>query len=109
MTAVLANAFTAIVESKEGGTLVELKRFLLERDFRDYVLKQGFDSSVVYFWEKEFPLLKGSSQVSIITRLDGFLRSKLIRNILSQREGLNFRDIIENKKVFLAKLSQGII
>lgn len=109
MTAVLANAVMAIVESKEGGTLVELKRFLLERDFREHVLKQGVDSSVVYFWEKEFPLLKGGSQVSIITRLDAFLRSKLIRNILSQKEGLNFRNIIENKKVFLAKLSQGII
>lgn len=109
MTAVLANAITAFVESDTGGTLVDLKRFLLEPEFRKQILSQNVDSSTVYFWEKEFPLLKGSSQVSIITRLDAFLRSKLVRNIITQREGLNFGDIIENKKIFLAKLSQGII
>lgn len=109
MTAVLANAVIAFVESGTGGTLIDLKRFLMERDFRCHILNQGVDSSVVYFWEKEFPLLKGSSQVSIITRLDAFLRSKLIRGIITKREGLNFSDIIEGKKVFLAKLSQGII
>lgn len=109
MTAVLANAVTAFVESREGGTLIDLKRFLLESDFRNNVLKQGCDPSTIYFWEKEFPLLKGSSQVSIITRLDAFLRSRLVRNIVSQRGGLNFKEIIESKKIFLAKLSQGII
>jgi hypothetical protein len=33
----------------------------------------------------------------------------MIRNILNQREGLNFTHIIETGKIFLAKLSQGII
>lgn len=109
MTTVLSNAIIAILESKEGGTLFDLKRFLLEKDFREHILKQGVDPAIVYFWEKEYPLLRGGSQVSIITRLDAFLRSKLIRNILTQKVGLNFKDIIEGKKIFLAKLSQGII
>ncbi|MEW6060793.1 MAG: type IV secretion system DNA-binding domain-containing protein [Bacteroidota bacterium] len=109
MTTVLSNAIIAILESKEGGTLFELKRFLLEKEFREHRLKQGVDPAIIYFWEKEYPLLRGGSQVSIITRLDAFLRSKVIRNILTQKEGLNFKDIIEGKKIFLAKLSQGII
>jgi hypothetical protein len=109
MTTVLSNAIDAILESSTAGTLTELKRFLLEQGYRDSILSQCVDSHIVYFWKKEYPLLRGASQVSIITRLDAFLRSKMIRNILTQREGLNFTDIIETGKIFLAKLSQGII
>jgi hypothetical protein len=109
MSTVLSNAIAAIIESKQGGTLLELKRFLLEKDIRKSILNQNGDPSIVYFWEREFPLLKGGSQVSIITRLDAFLRSKIIRNIITQNGGLDFGNIIESGKIFLAKLSQGII
>ena len=109
MTTVLSNAIEAILGNKEGGTLIELKRFLLENDFRRSILRAGADPAVVYFWEKEYPLLRGGSQISIITRLDSILRSKIVRNIVAQREGLDFRKIIESGKIFLAKLPQGII
>jgi hypothetical protein len=109
MTTVLSNAIDAFLESSDGGTLIELKRFLLEQGYRDSILSQCVDPHIVYFWKKEYPLLRGASQVSIITRLDAFLRSKMIRNILTQRQGLNFTEIIETGKIFLAKLSQGII
>lgn len=109
MTTVLSNAIAAMLESGTGGTLIELKRFLLDKEFRGPVLKQGVDPEIVYFWDKEFPLLRGSSQMSIITRLDAFLRSKIIRNIVAQRDGLDFEDIVKSGKIFLAKLSEGII
>lgn len=109
MTTVLSNAIDAFLESSAGGTLNDLKRFLLEQQYRDSILSQCGDSHRVYFWKKEYPLLRGGSQVSIITRLDAFLRSKMIRNILTQREGLNFSNMMETGKIFLAKLSQGII
>jgi len=109
MSTVLSNAIAAIIESKQGGTLLELKRFLLEKDIRKSILNQNVDLSIIYFWEKEFPLLKGGSQVSIITRLDAFLRPKIIRNIITQNNGLDFGNIVESGKIFLAKLSQGMI
>jgi hypothetical protein len=109
MSTVLSNAIAAIIESKQGGTLIDLKRFLLERDFRKSILSQNMDPSIIYFWEKEFPLLKGGSQVSIITRLDAFLRAKIIRNIITQNKGLDFGNIVESGQIFLAKLSQGMI
>jgi len=109
MTTVLSNAIEAVLGSMEGGTLLELKRFLLENDFRRSILRAGADPAVIYFWEKEYPLLRGGSQISIITRLDAILRSKIVRNIVAQREGLDFRKIIETGKIFLAKLPQGII
>jgi TraM recognition site of TraD and TraG len=65
---------------------------------------------VVYYWQKEFPLLKGKPQAPILTRLDAFLRPKLIRYMVSQKENrLDFRKIMDGRKIFLAKLAQGAI
>ncbi|MGI8640427.1 MAG: type IV secretory system conjugative DNA transfer family protein [Pyrinomonadaceae bacterium] len=110
MDSVLANAILAFVESSRGGTLFELKRFLVEKDFRNEFLKTVQDEAVRYFWINEFPLITGKPQSSILIRLDGFLRQKLIRNIVCQKENkLNFREIMDSRKVLLIKLSQGAI
>jgi Type IV secretion-system coupling protein DNA-binding domain/TraM recognition site of TraD and TraG len=109
MTTVLGNAIAAILEGTAGGTLIELKRILLEKDFRAGVLAHVVDPQVVYFWEKEYPLLRGGSQVSILTRLDQFLRSRIIRAAVTRSDGLDFAEIVNNGKILLVKLSQGII
>lgn len=110
MDAVLANTILAFVESSRGGNLFDLKRFLLEKNFRDEFLTTVNDEAVKYFWLNEFPLIKGKPQSSILLRLDTFLRQKLIRNIVCQKEKtLNFRNILDTNKIFLAKLPLGII
>mgnify|MGYP001199456095 CR=1 FL=1 len=110
MDSVLANAILAFVESRRGGTLFELRRFLIEKDFRDKFLETVDDPSIHYFWKQEFPHLGTKPQASILIRLDSFLRNKLIRNIVCQKETkLNFRQIMDDKKVLLIKLSQGLI
>lgn len=110
MDSVLANAILAFVESSRGGTLFELKRFLVEKDFRAKFLESVTDEGVVYFWENEFPLIAGKPQASILIRLDAFLRQSLIRNIVCQKENkLDFRGIMDNRKILLIKLSQGLI
>lgn len=110
MDSVLANAVLAIIESSEGGTLFDLKRFLIEKDFRHEFLKTVKDESIRYFWTYEFPLLANKPQASILIRLDTFLRQKLVRNIVCQKESkLNFREIMDGKKILLLKLSQGLI
>jgi Type IV secretion-system coupling protein DNA-binding domain len=110
MGSVLANAILALLESERGGTLVDLRRFLVEADFRAEFLATVRDPEVAYYWQKEFPLLKGKPQAPILTRLDTFLRPKLIRYMVSQKENrLDFRKIMDDRKIFLAKLAQGAI
>jgi SHS2 domain-containing protein len=109
MNSVFANAILAFLESKDGGTLVDLRRFLVEKPFRDAYLKTVSDPHVVYYWEHEYPLLKSNSIGSILTRLDTFLRPKLIRNMVAQKKGLDFENILDSKKILLIKLSQGLI
>jgi len=109
MNSVFANAILAFLESNVGGTLVDLRRFLIEKPFRDAYLKTVTDPSIIYYWQKEFPLLKSSSIGPILTRLDTFLRPKLIRYMVAQKTGPDFEHILDSKKILLVKLSQGLI
>lgn len=110
MTSVLSNAVLAFLESDRGGTLLDLRRFLVEPEFRKSFLSTLRDPHVVYYWQKEFPLLQGRPQASILTRLDTFLRSRLVRNVVSQsRSPLDFASIMNDGKVLLIKLAQGAI
>lgn len=110
MTSVLGNAVLAILESDRGGTLADLRRFLVEADFRKEFLTSVKDPEVIYYWTREFPLLAGRPQASILTRLDSFLRPKLIRHMVCQKENrLDFRAIMDSGKIFLVRLAQGAI
>jgi hypothetical protein len=110
MVTVLGNAILAFLESSEGGTLPDLRRFLVEPGFRERFLGTVQDSEIVYYWRKEFPLLTGKPQGPILTRLDTFLRPKVIRHMVSQKENrLDFAAIMNGRKILLAKLSRGLI
>ncbi len=111
MTAVLANAILVFLESSCGGTLLELRKFLVDEAFRREVLATVDDEYVGSFWETEFPLLIGRKpQAPILTRLDMFLRSKLIRRIVTVREPkLDFREVTDRGLIFLGKLATGAI
>jgi len=109
MNSVFANAILAFLESTRGGTLMDLRRFLIEKSFRDEFLLTVSDPSIIYYWRQEFPIIKSASIGPILTRLDSFLRPKVIRNMVAQNKSLDFEQILDAKKILLIKLSQGLI
>jgi hypothetical protein len=110
MTSVLGNAVLAFLESTEGGSLVDLRRFLVDPAFRAKHLKTVQDPEIVYYWERTFPLLVAKPQGPILTRLDTFLRPKLIRYMVAQKKNrFDLGAVMNEGKIFLAKLSQGAI
>lgn len=109
MNTVLANAILALLESPNGGTLHDLRRFLVEPSYRAQKLATITDYTVLYYWQKEYPFLKSNSIGPILTRLDTFLRPKVIRNMVIQKKGINFNIILQQQKILLVKLSQGLI
>jgi hypothetical protein len=110
MNSVLANAILAFLESDIGGTLLDLRRFLVDPIFRRQFLKTVKDPEVVFYFEKEFEMLGGRPQAPVLTRLDTFLRPKPIRFMVAQKNArLDFRKVIDERKIFLARLSQGAI
>jgi hypothetical protein len=111
MNTVLGQAVLAILESTAGGTLLDLRRFLVDERFRAEYLKTIPDPEIRYFWTKEFPSVGTKSIGPIITRLNMFLRSKLVRHIVGQKHAkLNLGAVMDKgPAILLVKLSQGMI
>ncbi|HEX8566996.1 MAG TPA: helix-turn-helix domain-containing protein [Pyrinomonadaceae bacterium] len=110
MNSILANAVLAFLESERGGNLLDLKRFLIDKNFRENFLTTVKDDEIRYYWLTEFHQLKGKPFAPLLTRLDTFLRSKLIRHIVSAKENrLDFRRMMDERKVLLVRLSLGSI
>jgi hypothetical protein len=110
MTTVLAQGVLAMLASPTPTTLVDLRRFLVDESFRGRFLEKLDDPEIAYFWAKEFPLIGARSFGPILTRLDTFLRMRMIRNIVGQRtQRLDIARVIAERKVFLARLSKGLI
>lgn len=108
MTAVLQNAINTFLDSTTGGTLIDLKRFLIEEAFRIEYLLSVEDPSLHYYWKHEYPLVR-KGIAPLLTRIDTFLRPKIIRYMLAQRSGIDFKACLEENKIVLIKLSQGLI
>jgi len=109
MNSVFANAICAFLYNTKVGTLDDLRRFLIEQPFRNAILSTCTDPEIIYYWQKEYPILKSSSIGSILTRLDSFLRPKAIRNMVCQSKGLDFKVLMNTQKIVLVKLSQGLV
>ena len=111
MNSVFQNAVLAFLESCEGGTLSDLRRFLLDAEWREQFLQTVSDPDVRFYWKRAFPQLGGNKSIGpIITRLETFLSPKPIRYMVSQRENrLDFGGMMDSGKIFLAKLPQGQI
>ena len=95
-------------ENERGGTLIELKRFLIEDVFRNSFLKNINDPSLHYYWNNEYPMVK-KRIAPLLTRIDTFLRPKLVRYMLAQKKGVEISDCLAENKIVLLKLSQGLI
>lgn len=111
MTAVLTSAVMALLECGEPKTLLDLRRFLGDRAFRESVLATVTDPLLLNFWREEFPRLPGArSQLPITNRLDAFLRPRSIRNMMAQSKSrLDLRRVLDERGILIAKLSQGAI
>ena len=111
MNSVLRNAILAFLESSRGGTLADMRRFLLDAAFRKTFLRTVTDPDIVFYWERAFPQLTGGKSIGpVLTRLDEFLSRKPIRLMVSQDENrLDFADILDCSRILLVKLPQGQI
>ncbi|CAN5392014.1 hypothetical protein BH23VER1_BH23VER1_07290 [soil metagenome] len=111
MDVLLRNAILAFLESSAGGTLSDLRRFLIDDRFRREFLETVGDPDVRFYWEIVYPKLGSKASVgAVVTRLETFLAPKPIRNVVAQgRNSLDFASIMDGGKIFLARLAQGAV
>lgn len=98
-------------------TLLDVPRIFTNADFLQEKLAKSNDPVIVEFWEKEALKVSGSSDLSlqnispyITSKFATFTTNDYIRPIIAQTHStLNFREIMDNKKILLVNLSKGKI
>lgn len=108
MTSVLSNAVATLLESPYGGTVLDLKRLLLDESFRKKLLGHVDDPMLHLYWKNEYPMVKKSIS-PLLTRIDTFVRPKTIRYMLAQKNGVDLCACVQHNKIVLIKLSVGLI
>jgi hypothetical protein len=98
-----------------GSTLMEIPKVLSDEEFRAMKISKCKNSTVVDFWTKEAEKAGGEAALAnmvpyITSKLTTFLSNDMMRPIISQQKStLDFRDIMDNKKILLINLSKGKI
>lgn len=100
--------------SAPGSNLVSLRRMLADEKFRGDIVRQARDESVKRFWLREFIARRKEFEEGpisrLLNRLDELLATDTLRHILGQDTNLfDFRDLMDNQKIVLMKVSKGVL
>lgn len=112
----MRNAMLLVMEDVESGsTLMEIPRVLSDEEFRRYKLSKCKNPIVKDFWTKEAEKAGGEASLAnmvpyITSKLTQFITNDMMRPIIAQQKSaINFRDIMDSKKILLINLSKGRI
>lgn len=99
-----------------GTTMLGIVRLLTDMNYQKYILHNVKDPLVLKFWEEEYKQMRGNQRLvteavaPIQNKVNRFLASSTIRNILSQRNStVDFWDAMNSGKILLMNLSKGRI
>jgi hypothetical protein len=102
-------------DKESGSTLLEVPKIFADDDYRAYKISKCKDQEVIDFWEKQAQKAGGEASLKnvtpyVVSKLASFLTNDYVRPIVAQQKSsLDFRDIMDNKKILIAKLSKGRI
>lgn len=112
----MRNAMLLVMDDPESGnTLMEIPKVLADEEFRKMKISRCQNPTVIDFWTKEAEKAGGEAALVnmvpyITSKLTTFISNDLMRPIIAQQKStINFRNIMDNKKILLVNLSKGRI
>lgn len=100
----------------QGTTMLGITRLMEDDNYRNFILHHVKDPVVVKFWDSEFKNMKNNPRLiteavaPIQNKVNRFLASSTIRNILGQRKStVDIESAMNNGKILLMNLSKGKI
>ncbi|MEP7103834.1 MAG: TraM recognition domain-containing protein [Candidatus Dojkabacteria bacterium] len=100
---------------ESGSTLLEIPKIFADDGYRNYKLGKCKDQEVIDFWRKQAEAAGGEASLKnvvpyVVSKLAPFLTNAYLRPIVAQQNStIDFRDIMDKKKILIAKLSKGRI
>jgi len=106
---ILRNILLLLLDQKSA-TFSDILRVLQDRNFREACLKNVVGPDVRNFFEKEFGTYTKTDLLPIYNKLGGILSYPSVKRILvTNKEQISLRQIMDNKKVLLVNLSKGAL
>ena len=108
------NATQLVMDDPESGnTLIDVARIFKDKAFREYKLSRTTNPLVKSFWTEIAERSTGEQSLAnyapyITNKFDVFLSSDILRPIIAQQHStINFREVMDQKKILLINLSKG--
>ncbi len=97
-----------------GTTILSILKMLTDKNYRQTIVRNIQDNVVKNFWVNEFAgwseKFDNEAITPLLNKVGQFVSTNMIRNIVGQPEDkVDFRDIMDNKKILLMKVSKGIL
>lgn len=112
MEYITINALASLI-AYQHASLLDMKRIFIDRAFRERVLAKVTDKEVLNFWRHEFEAwddrYRTDAVASIQNKLGQLLLDHQLRRVFMQPKRLNFRRIMDERKIFIANLAKGSI
>ena len=112
---ILLQTLAALLEM-ENATLLGIQRMMLNKSYRDAVVRNIKDPLIAQFWTLEFPIYakkQGSNDdptASVLNKIGQVLASPAIRNMLGQKtSSFDLRHVMDNNYVVVVDLSKGAL
>lgn len=111
----MRNVMLTLMADKENpGTIAEIPRMLTDQEYADKWIVKLKDPMVRNYWEKEMAKTsdfhKSEMLGYLISKVGRFVENEMVRNIIGQsHSSFDFREIMDNNKILLVKLSKGLV
>ncbi|MFA5933854.1 MAG: TraM recognition domain-containing protein [Candidatus Paceibacterota bacterium] len=106
------SAFLVMEHPESGSTLLEVTRVLADKEFRDMKLSHCRNPIIRQFWETAEKTTGDQGLANFVpyisSKFDPLISNDIMRPVIAQQHSsLNFRKIMDEKKILLVNLSKG--
>ncbi|GBD34438.1 hypothetical protein HRbin35_00158 [bacterium HR35] len=112
----LRNSLLLLMDNPDWGhTLLDVSRVFVDEGFREDLLSKCKNYPVVEFWREQATRAQRELSLDemitwVTSKLNPFTTNDYIRPIICQpKSTIDFRDIMDNKKIFIANLPKGVL
>ncbi|MEX2029160.1 MAG: DUF87 domain-containing protein [Candidatus Paceibacterota bacterium] len=110
----LRNAALTVMAGPSGGSLVEIPKLFIDRNFEMEKRRHLTDPMVIEFWTKQMSKTSDFHKSEMLnyfmSKFGQFMNNTLMRNIIGQHQSsFDFENLMDNKKILLVNLSKGKI
>ncbi|HEY4525078.1 MAG TPA: hypothetical protein VJL39_01785 [Candidatus Paceibacterota bacterium] len=110
----LRNAALTVMAGPEGGSILEIPRLFIDKDFEMHKRKHLTDPLVIDFWTKQMAKTSDFHKSEMLnyfmSKFGPFVNNAMMRNIMGQRQSsFDLGNLMDSGGIVLANLSKGKI